>query len=78
MEGSARHALMLPTALGAPSLCLMTTTGTTALTQTPLSAAPTPLLAGTLSACLSLSCFGFGFCHVCTSAALKSAALLAP
>ena len=46
MEGSARHALMLPTALAAPSLCLMTTTGTLPLIQTLLSAAPTPLHAG--------------------------------
>ena len=48
MGANARHALMLPTALEAPSLYRMITTGTPDLTQTQLSAAPTPLHAGVL------------------------------
>ena len=46
MEGSARHALILPTALGAPFSCRTITTGTLPLTRTLLSAAPTLLHAG--------------------------------
>ena len=46
MEGSARHALTLPTALVVPSLCQTTTTGILPLTQTRLSAVQTPLHAG--------------------------------
>ena len=46
MEGSARHALMLPIALVVPSSCPTITTGILLLTQTPLSVAQTPLHAG--------------------------------
>ena len=56
MGGSARHALMSPTAPEAPSLCLMITTGIPDLTQTGLSAAQTPLHAGVLPVCLCGVC----------------------
>ena len=46
MEGSARRALTLPTALVVPSLCQMTTIGILPSTQTQLSAVQTRLHAG--------------------------------
>ena len=77
MQGSARPALMLPTAREVPSLCRMTITGTPNSTQTPLSAAPTPLPAGARPACLYVCLYVCWLILPASQAACLSACLSA-